>query len=168
MYRTSRTLFIWSCVGSVRFTPYMCVCMSLVQFPSVLFVSAHLFPQHPSHRSSGVVFYLCACQCAMSTLLCIRGRVFPHSTHLCVSLPSSAFSPLFFFCHMFVQIFFFFFFSASATCVVAMFLCLYISEHLLFQQGPHGLKCQSKQLPDKCIVQQACVSPPPIPPLLVL
>lgn len=60
------------------------------------------------------------------------------------------------------------FFSASATCVVAMFLCLYISEHLLFQQGPHGLKCQSKQLPDKCIVQQACVSPPPIPPLLVL
>lgn len=95
---------------SVRFTPYMCVCMSLVQFPSVLFVSAHLFPQHPSHRSRGVVFYLCACQCAMSTLLCIRGRVFPHSTHLCVSLPSSAFSPLFFFCHMFVQIFFFFFF----------------------------------------------------------
>lgn len=72
--------------------------------------------------------------------------------------------PLVLFCHMFVQIFF----SASATCVVAMFLCLYISEHLLFQQGPHGLKCQSKQLPDKCIVQQACVSPPPIPPLLVL
>lgn len=60
------------------------------------------------------------------------------------------------------------FFPASATCVVAMFLCLYISEHLFFQQGPHGLKCQSKQLPDKCIVQQACVSPPPILALLVL
>lgn len=69
-------------------------------------------------------------------------------------------------CHMFVQISLFF--SASATCVVAMFMCLYISEHLLFQQGPHGLKCQSKQLPDKHIVQQACVSPPPVPPLLVL
>ncbi|KAM7406428.1 hypothetical protein PAMP_000804 [Pampus punctatissimus] len=50
--------------------------------------------------------------------------------------------------------------NQAATCVVAMFLCLYISEHLLFQQGPHGLKCQSKQLPDKCIVQQACALPP--------
>ncbi|CAG05426.1 unnamed protein product [Tetraodon nigroviridis] len=54
-----------------------------------------------------------------------------------------------------------------ATCVVAMFLCLYISEHLFFQQGPHGLKCQNKQLPNKCIVQQACVSPPPILALFV-
>lgn len=36
------------------------------------------------------------------------------------------------------------FLSAPATCVVAMFMCLYISEHLLFQQGPHGLKCQSR------------------------
>lgn len=96
-------------------------------------------------------------------LCCVFVVVFLHSTHLCVSLPSSAFPPLFFSVICLCR-----FFSASATCVVAMFLCLYISEHLLFQQGPHGLKCQSKQLPDKCIVQQACVSPPPIPPLLVL
>lgn len=45
-----------------------------------------------------------------------------------------------------------------------MFMCLYISEHLLFQQGPHWPQMSE---PSSCqtsaIVQRARVSPPPRP-----
>lgn len=121
---------------------FMCICHIIVSYP------AHYSPDFcpKFHCLHSVFFCLCPpCHCAMPTLVCI-----------CVSTFNTSL------CHMFVH-----FFSASATCVVAMFLCLYISEHLLFQQGPYGLKCQSKQLPDKCIVHQACVSPPPIPALVL-
>lgn len=108
------------------------------------------------------LFHPFACHGTIFNLLCICA---PHtSAWACHLHPLTSQPPH----HFFLSYVGLGFFSASATCVVAMFLCLYISEHLLSQQGPHGLKCQSKQLPDKCIVQQACVSPPPVPPLLVM
>lgn len=64
---------------------------------------------------------------------------------------------------------FFRFLSASATCVVAMFMCLYITEHLLFQQGPHGLKCQSRAAARQahlCSGLVLCLLP--VPALLVV
>lgn len=151
----------------------MCICVTFHprlfgQFRYVVHVLAVIVVVYSSDyipfTVCTVFFHLYACHCTISNLLCICA---PHSTHLCLSLssPPPHPSPPH---HSFLSYVGQIFFSASATCVVAMFLCLYISEHLLIQQGPHGLKCQSKQLPDKRIVQQACVSPPPVPPLLVM
>ena len=153
---------------SVCFTLYVCMHVFSV-------VSKCTFCQHVTLSLTSISSFAWCLLLSVCRPVChVHSAVYLCVSALNTSLREPAIlslSPLFFFCHTFVLIFFFFFFfffSASATCVVAMFLCLYISEHLLFQQGPHGLKCQSKQLPDKCIVQQACVSPPPIPPLLVL
>lgn len=151
------------CLYTSLFKCYIFVSLWVCKYICDCSVHLRFFFLHTFYSLHGVFFHLCACQRAMSTLQCICGCVSTLDTSLCepaIFSPPPRFFSVICLCR--------FFFSASATCVVAMFLCLYISEHLLFQQGPHGLKCQSKQLPDKCIVQQACVSPPPIPPLLVL
>ena len=67
--------------------------------------SFRYFPLHPFHCLHGVFSHLCACQCAMSTLLCICSYT---KTLLCVSLSSAAFPPLFF----------------SVMCLRGFFFCL--------------------------------------------
>lgn len=122
-------------------------------------------PFHPFHSLDFVFIHICSCHCVTSTLLFISASL-PNS-FFCPSPPLTPRPPTSFLSYVCAD--FFRFLSASATCVVAMFMCLYISEHLLFQQGPHGLKCQSQAAARQAQLCSGLVFRLlPVPPLLVL
>lgn len=119
-------------------------------------------PFHPFH-SLHFFIHISSCHCGTSTLFLLLCPTHP----IALQLPTPGTSPSSFLSYVCTD--FFRFLSASATCVVAMFMCLYISEHLLFQQGPHGLKCQSRAAARQahlCSGLVLCLLP--VPALLVV